>query len=166
MPRPAPVPTWPNELEAGARLRPLAPYEIGPGDDIVAKITEGLAGRLFRALGQGDDACKAFAASLAIRQRLATNEPDRADYQRDLSVSHDRMGDLFRVLGQGDDARKAYATSLAIRERPAANEPGRADYQRAHAVEATLAAASPAAGARAASAPSPGETRGRSAPGR
>jgi hypothetical protein len=69
------------------------------------------------------------AAALVIRQRLAANEPERADFQRDLSVSHERMGDMFRALGQTDDAREAFAAALAIRERLAANERVRADYQ-------------------------------------
>ena len=39
-----------------------------------------------------------------IRESLAQAEPDRADYQRDLSVSYDKMGDLYRTLGQGEQA--------------------------------------------------------------
>jgi len=69
------------------------------------------------------------AAALAIAERLAANEPERTDYQRDLSVSHDNMGELFRALGQTGDAHKAYAAALEIRERLAANERVRADYQ-------------------------------------
>src|SRR5262249_23625731 len=68
--------------------------------------------------------------SLAIRERLAQAEPDRADYQRDLSVSYNKMGDLFRALGQGEEARQAFQKSLAIAERLAQAEPDRADYQR------------------------------------
>ena len=61
---------------------------------------------------------------------MAQAEPDRADYQRDLSVSYERVGDLYRALGQGDEARPAFLQSLAIRERLAQAEPDRADYQR------------------------------------
>ena len=63
-------------------------------------------------------------------ERLAKAEPERADYQRDLSVSYNKMGDLFSALGQGEDARQAFAKALAIRERLAKAEPDRADYQR------------------------------------
>ena len=63
-------------------------------------------------------------------ERLIEAEPDRADYQRDLSVSYERMGDLYRALGQGEKARESYQESLAIRERLAQSEPDRADYQR------------------------------------
>jgi hypothetical protein len=48
-------------------------------------------GDLFRALGQGDEARQAFGKSLAIAERLAQAEPDRADYQRDLIVSYVKM---------------------------------------------------------------------------
>ena len=74
-------------------------------------------GDLYRALGQGEQAREAYQKSLAIRERLAQAEPDRADYQRDLSVSYERMGDLYRALGQGEQAREAYQKSLAIAER-------------------------------------------------
>ena len=86
-------------------------------------------GDLYRALGQGDQARDAYLKSLAIAERLAQAEPDRADYQRDLSVSYNKMGDLYRALGQGDQARDAYLKSLAIAERLAQAEPDRADYQ-------------------------------------
>jgi tetratricopeptide (TPR) repeat protein len=87
-------------------------------------------GDLLRALGQGEEARQAFAKSLAIRERLAQAEPGRADYQRDLSASYQRIGDLFHALGQGEEARQAFAKMLAISERLAQAEPGRADYQR------------------------------------
>jgi tetratricopeptide (TPR) repeat protein len=61
---------------------------------------------------------------------LARAEPERADYQRDLSVSYDRVGGLYRTLDQSEQARQSYLQSLAIRERLALAEPDRADYQR------------------------------------
>src|ERR1700674_2840269 len=42
---------------------------------------------------QGDEARQAFQKSLAIRERLAQAEPDRADYQRDLIVSYVKMSE-------------------------------------------------------------------------
>ncbi|HMN95565.1 MAG TPA: hypothetical protein PKC43_05005, partial [Phycisphaerales bacterium] len=72
----------------------------------------------------------AYQSALSIRERLAKSEPDRADYQRDLSVSYERMGDLYSALGQGEAARSAYQSALSIRERLAESEPDRADYQR------------------------------------
>ncbi|MBL8482338.1 MAG: tetratricopeptide repeat protein, partial [Rhodocyclaceae bacterium] len=67
---------------------------------------------------------------LAIAQRLAAAEPQHAGYQRDLSVSYERLGDLMRTLGQADTARQYFEQSLDLRARLAAAEPQRADYQR------------------------------------
>ena len=62
-------------------------------------------------------------------QRLVAAEPDRADYQRDLSVSYEQLGDLLQALGQGDAARQYYQQALEIAQRLVAAEPDRADYQ-------------------------------------
>lgn len=62
-------------------------------------------------------------------ERLVQAEPDQADYQRNLSVSYDRVGDVYQDLGQGEKARDAYQKALRIRERLAKAEPDRADYQ-------------------------------------
>jgi tetratricopeptide (TPR) repeat protein len=82
------------------------------------------------ALGLIDRALARYGQLLRRYERLAQAEPDRADYQRDLSVSYNKMGDLFRALGQGEEARQAFLKALAIRERLAQAEPDRADYQR------------------------------------
>ena len=86
-------------------------------------------GDLLRTLRQGEQAHRYYEKSLAIAERLAAAEPNRADYQRDLSVSYNRLGDLLGSLGQRDEALRYYEKSLAIFERLAAAEPNRADYQ-------------------------------------
>ncbi|MBM3727986.1 MAG: tetratricopeptide repeat protein, partial [Acidobacteria bacterium] len=76
---------------------------------------------------------QAFAAVTAARdglQRLVDQEPDRADYLRDLSVSFNKLGDLMRALGQGAEARRYYEQDLAISQRLVDQEPDRADYLR------------------------------------
>jgi hypothetical protein len=64
-------------------------------------------GDLYVALGQGEQARVSFQRALEIRERLASAEPDRADYQRDLSVS------LVRV-GQMDDSNRQACLSRAL----------------------------------------------------
>ncbi len=97
------------------------------------------------ALGKTDQAKRRYETLLVRYQHLAQAEPDRADYQRDLSVSYNKMGDLFRALGQGEQAREAFQQALAIRERLAQAEPDRADYQRDLVVSlAKMGDASPA----------------------
>ncbi|MGH3822094.1 MAG: TIR domain-containing protein [Pseudonocardiaceae bacterium] len=65
----------------------------------------------------------------AFTQRTQS-EPGRPDYQRDLSISYNKLGDLYRALGHGDQALQLYQQSLDIADRLAQSEPGRADYQR------------------------------------
>ncbi len=63
------------------------------------------------------DALKANRDSLAIAERLAKADPGNAGWQRDLSVSYNRVGDV--VVAQGDlpEALKDYRDGLAIAER-------------------------------------------------
>src|SRR5262245_17132886 len=51
-------------------------------------------GNLYLGLGQREQARAAYGKTLAIAERLAQAEPDRADYQRDLSISLVRIGTL------------------------------------------------------------------------
>ncbi len=82
------------------------------------------------ALGWTDRAMERYQALLALYQRRVEAEPDRADFQRDLSVFYERMGGLHRALGQGEKAQEAYRSRLEIMKRLAAAEPDRADFQR------------------------------------
>ena len=82
------------------------------------------------ALGQTTRALRRYDALLVRHERLAQAEPDRADYQRDLSVSYIKMGDLYRALGRGRRRGRRTESRWAIAERLAASEPDRADYQR------------------------------------
>ena len=82
------------------------------------------------ALGDTARALEGFLRLVEAHESRALREPGRADYQRDLSVSYDRLGDLMSALGQGEEARRLFEQSLQIRQRLAEAEPGRADYQR------------------------------------
>jgi len=73
-------------------------------------------GDLYRALGQGEKAREAYLQALAIRERLAQAEPDRAAYQVDLAVSLARVA----VMEGGrteEILRRALAILLALKER-------------------------------------------------
>ena len=54
---------------------------------------------------------------LSITKRLGGADPDNAEYQRDLSISHERLGDLAIELGDSAAAEQHYRTSLTLRER-------------------------------------------------
>ena len=74
--------------------------------------------------------CKSYRDSLAIRDRLAQSDPGNAGWQRDLSVSLDKVGDVQVAQGDLAGALKSYRDSLAIRDRLAQSDPGNAGWQR------------------------------------
>ena len=85
-----------------------------------------------RDLGRGDEALTRYQASLTIRERLAASEPDRADYQRDLSISHERMAS---VAIEPADALQWEQRGIDIHRRLLSREPDRADLAQELAVK-------------------------------
>ena len=81
---------------------------------------------------QGDlpAALTSYQASLAIGERLAKADPGNAGWQRDLSVSHNKIGDVQVAQGDLPAALTSYQASLAIAERLAKADPGNAGWQR------------------------------------
>jgi tetratricopeptide (TPR) repeat protein len=61
---------------------------------------------------------------------LAKSDPGNAGWQRDLSVSYDRVGDVLVAQGNLPEALKSYRDGLAIRDRLAKSDPGNAQWQR------------------------------------
>jgi tetratricopeptide (TPR) repeat protein len=82
------------------------------------------------ALGFTERALERYQKLWAEFSNKAQAEPDHADYQRDLSVSHNKLGELYLALGQVEQARDVHEQALAIGERLAQADPGRPDYQR------------------------------------
>ncbi len=80
------------------------------------------------------DALAAYEASRAIADVLAAADPGNAGWQRDLSVSHNKIGDVLKEQGNLPAALAAYEASRAIREVLAAADPGNAGWQRDVAV--------------------------------
>jgi hypothetical protein len=62
-------------------------------------------GRALLARGFTGAALERYAELARDLEVLAGAEPDRADYQRDLSESYDRLGNLMGALGRGEEAR-------------------------------------------------------------
>ena len=83
-------------------------------------------------MAQGDlpEALKAYRDSRAIIERLAKADPGNAAWQRDLSVSYNKVGDVLKAQGNLAEALKAYRDGLAIGERLAKADPGNAGWQR------------------------------------
>jgi tetratricopeptide (TPR) repeat protein len=80
--------------------------------------------------GALDPALDAFRRGLGRAECLAKADPSNADWQRDLSVSQDRIGDVQREQGNLLAALTSYRASLAIAERLAKADPGNAGWQR------------------------------------
>ena len=76
------------------------------------------------AQGDRDGALTAYRAALAIAETLARRDPGNTEWQRDLSVSHDKIGDVLLSQGDLDGALAAYRAALAIRETLARRDPG------------------------------------------
>ena len=79
------------------------------------------------ALGRGEEALARYQASLAIAERLAAAEPDRADYQRDLSVSHERMASATQVAGDLTESAQWQLRGIEIHRRLVAGDPENAE---------------------------------------
>ena len=56
-------------------------------------------------------------------------DPANTQWQRDLSVSHDRIGDVLVAQGDGPEALAAYRKGLDIREALAARDPANTEWQ-------------------------------------
>ena len=82
-------------------------------------------------MAQGDlaGALKSYQAKHDIINRLAKSDPGNAGWQRDLSVSLNKIGDVQAAQGDLAGALASYRDSLAIIERLAKSDPGNAHWQ-------------------------------------
>ena len=109
--------------------RVLAPSNTPPAD----------RDRLWALFGMGDiaqqrgdlgAALARYGEARALADRLAKADPGNAGWQRDLSVSYNKVGDVLVAQGQLPDALKAFRDSLAIADRLAKADPANARWQR------------------------------------
>jgi tetratricopeptide (TPR) repeat protein len=87
-------------------------------------------GDIWQKRGDLKAALKSYSDSLAIVERLAQSDPGNAGWQRDLSVSYNKVGGVQVAQGDLKAALKSYSDSLAIAERLAQSNPGNAGWQR------------------------------------
>ncbi len=76
------------------------------------------------------DARRDYEEAHRMAQRLSMGDPGNTQWQRDLSVSYDRLGDVAVAQGNLDEAARAYRDSLAIGKQLAASDPGNTQWQR------------------------------------
>src|SRR5205823_3149240 len=77
-----------------------------------------------------EEASNAYRHSLDIRERLAAADRSNTQWQRDLSISDEKVGDMLNAQGKLDEALKSYRDSLVIRERLAAADRSNTEWQR------------------------------------
>ncbi len=88
-------------------------------------------GDLHVSLGNGAEAKRYFEKSLAIAEALAAKEPNRADFQRDLAISYERMS----TISTSQQAKTDWlAKSIKIRRALVARSKADAQETRALAV--------------------------------
>ena len=87
-------------------------------------------GDISAARGDRDGALKAYKDGLDIAKLLAARDPNNAEWQRDLSVSYDRVGDISTARGDRDGALKAYQGRPRDFKQLAARDPNNAEWQR------------------------------------
>ena len=81
---------------------------------------------------QGDlpGALAAFSEGSSIARRLAQVDPSNTEWQRDLSISHNKVGGARLAQGDVPGALATLSESLSIRERLAQADPSNAQWQR------------------------------------
>ena len=85
---------------------------------------------LFVKLGNNIEAFKLYLALQKHLSKLVVAEPENTEWQRDLSVSHNKVGDMHKANGDGLKALKAYEDGLAIAKILAKLDPKNAGWQR------------------------------------
>jgi tetratricopeptide (TPR) repeat protein len=81
-------------------------------------------------IGQTEPALAAFRHGTKVGERLAKLAPENVDWQRDLSVSHNKIGDVLVAQGELPQAEQAFRAGMDIARRLAEQDPGNAQWQR------------------------------------
>ncbi|MBV9491714.1 MAG: tetratricopeptide repeat protein, partial [Verrucomicrobia bacterium] len=86
-------------------------------------------GQVLAAQGDLAGALQNYRQALAIREKLARQDPANAGWQRDLSVSYNKVGDVLRDQGDLAGALQNCRQALAIAEKLARQGPSNAQWQ-------------------------------------
>lgn len=76
------------------------------------------------------DASRNYEEAHHVAQRLTTDDPGNTEWQRDLTVSYNKLGDVAVAQGKLDEAAQAYRDSLTIRKQLAASNSRNTEWQR------------------------------------
>jgi tetratricopeptide (TPR) repeat protein len=114
-------------VKAAQRAREAA-EAAGDERDVWAGLLEN--GDIYIAQGNLQGALGCYRDAFSTAEKRGTSDPGNAEWQRDLSVSHNKIGDGVAAQGDLQAALQAYRASLTIRERLAKADPGNTQWQR------------------------------------
>jgi tetratricopeptide (TPR) repeat protein len=117
------------EAAEAAFRRQMALAEDREGAQSIRYRAATMLGDVLLAKGAREEALAAYEAARRDVTALTEREPDSPRWQRDASVTYDRIGDFLLADGRLDLALESYRKSLAIAEALAAREPGNVRWQ-------------------------------------
>jgi tetratricopeptide (TPR) repeat protein len=89
-----------------------------------------ILGDLYLLRGSLNRAREVFEQALEVGKRLAEREPENSGWQRDVSVSLNKVGGVLLEQGNLEGARRAFEQDLEIAQRLAEREPENSGWQR------------------------------------
>jgi predicted negative regulator of RcsB-dependent stress response len=87
-------------------------------------------GNVLVAQGDRAGALVAYRRAVSIAEALVARDAANTEWQRHLSVSHNKIGEVLLALGDAPGALAAYRRALAIAEALTARDPANAEWQR------------------------------------
>jgi tetratricopeptide (TPR) repeat protein len=104
-----------GQTAAAAALASEVTAELPVGHGAYAAVLDVEASALFN-LGFSNRALERYGHLVQVQIDHVAAEPDRADQQRNLAMSYQRLGDLYHAMGQSEAALAAYQQALGIAE--------------------------------------------------
>ena len=123
------------QQEAGSLDEAEAAYKrvisiAKPGNEAAILWSRLGIGDIYVSRGDLSAALNEYRDAGAMADRLAKADPNNAGWQRDLSVSYNKVGDVLVAQGNLAEALASYKDSLAIADRLAKADPNNAGWQR------------------------------------
>ena len=112
---------WDQAVEAFELAASMNPADVWAS--IRAGDINRLRGSLSKSLGN-------YETAHSMAEDLIRSEPTRLEWQRDLSVSHNKIGDVEVAQGNLGAALTSYQAGMEIAERLAQSDPGNSEWQR------------------------------------
>ena len=94
------------------------------------------AGDAWATAGNSTQAMQVLTRAREVANRQVASDPSNSQWQRDLSVSHNKIGDMQSAQGDLAAALKSYQAGTAIRQKLAASDPSNSQWQADLAVSA------------------------------